>query len=305
MTILVTGSNGLVGSALREVPLSDVYFSTREDGDLTDFDSTLDLFERVQPTKVMHLAAMVGGIGGNLMHSGDFFRGNILINTNVLEAARLAGVKQLVSFMSTCVFPNDATFPLTVDQLHAGPPHPSNFGYAYAKRMLDVQSRAYRAQWNLNYSLAIPTNIYGPHDNWNLTEGHVVPALIHKVYLAHLNGTPLTVWGTGSPLREFVHSSDIARLAVWMLESYEEEKPLILTSGLEVSIKNLVELVVQEMEFEGQVIFDEKMPDGQYRKPSDRSSLNSLLPNFEFKSLQEGIQETVTWFKNNYPNLRK
>ena len=207
--------------------------------------------------------------------------------------------------MSTCVFPNDATFPLTVDQLHAGPPHPSNFGYAYAKRMLDVQSRAYRAQWNLNYSLAIPTNIYGPHDNWNLTEGHVVPALIHKVYLAHLNGTPLTVWGTGSPLREFVHSSDIARLAVWMLESYEEEKPLILTSGLEVSIKNLVELVVQEMEFEGQVIFDEKMPDGQYRKPSDRSSLNSLLPNFEFKSLQEGIQETVTWFKNNYPNLRK
>ena len=262
-----------MGCALRGLAEGNTYFATREDGDLTDYEATRALFRRVEPTHVIHLAALVGGIGGNLMHSGDFFRSNILINTNVLDAAREVGVEKLVSYMSTCVFPNDASYPLTVDQLHLGPPHPSNFGYAYAKRMLEVQSRAYRAQWGMNYVVLIPTNIYGPHDNWNLTEGHVVPALIHKCAVAKQSGDPLVVWGSGTPLREFVYSRDVAALSLWAAAEYDSETPLILTSGIEVSIRNLVESVVEAMGFQGEVVFDADKPDGQFRKPSSAEPL--------------------------------
>ena len=136
--ILVTGADGLVGSALRTTLGGDAVFVTRQDADLTDIDATDRLFSEFAPTHVIHLAAVVGGIGGNIMKSGDFFRSNILINTNVLESAQKHGVERLVSFMSTCIFPNEAKYPLSVEDLHNGPPHPSNFGYAYAKRMLDV-----------------------------------------------------------------------------------------------------------------------------------------------------------------------
>ena len=304
MKLMVTGSDGLVGCALRGLAEGNTYFATREDGDLTDYEATRALFRRVEPTHVIHLAALVGGIGGNLMHSGDFFRSNILINTNVLDAAREVGVEKLVSYMSTCVFPNDASYPLTVDQLHLGPPHPSNFGYAYAKRMLEVQSRAYRAQWGMNYVVLIPTNIYGPHDNWNLTEGHVVPALIHKCAVAKQSGDPLVVWGSGTPLREFVYSRDVAALSLWAAAEYDSETPLILTSGIEVSIRNLVESVVEAMGFQGEVVFDADKPDGQFRKPSSAEPLRELLPDFEFTTLRDGMDETVRWFVEHYPNIR-
>ena len=303
--ILVTGGGGLVGNALRSLGSPEHVFVTRENGDLTDFEATLTLFEEVSPTHVIHLAAVVGGIGGNIMSSGDFFRRNILINANVLEAARLVGVERLVSFMSTCVFPDSASYPLTVEQLHQGEPHPSNFGYAYAKRMLEVQSRAYRAQWDLDYVVGIPTNVYGPFDNWSLSEGHVVPALIHKAYLAKAHGEPLVIWGSGRPLREFVFSRDVARLADWMVENYSGADPLILTSGVETSIAELAECVVDAIGFEGEVIFDSAKPEGQFRKPSDSSRLRALWPNFEFTPLQVGLQETVEWFVSHYPEVRR
>ena len=218
--ILVTGADGLVGSALRRINPPGAVFVMRKDADLTNFEATKKLFEKIVPTQVVHLAAQVGGIGGNAMHSGEFFRNNIMINTNVLEAARLIGVKGLISFMSTCVFPDKCEYPLNEKNLHAGPPHSSNFGYAYAKRMLEVQSAAYRREWGCNFIVGIPTNIYGPNDNFNLTEGHVLPALIHKCYLAKQNKTPLSIWGSGEPLREFVYADDIAGLALWALEHY-------------------------------------------------------------------------------------
>jgi GDP-L-fucose synthase len=304
MTTLVTGSNGLLGSALRKTAASDTFFATREDGDLTDFLQTRELIESVKPTRIIHLAALVGGIGGNLIHSGDYFRNNLLINANVIEAARLAKVDRLISFMSTCVFPNEGPYPLNPANLHSGPPHPSNFGYAYAKRMLEVQSRAYREQWGLDYSVAIPTNIYGPHDNWDLTEGHVVPALIHKCFLAKQSNTPLHIWGTGKPLREFIFADDVAKLIIWMLESYWEPTPLILSPGIETSISSLVHTVVEAMGFEGEVIFDITKPDGQFRKPSDTTALKALVSDFEFTPVSKGIESTVAWFLENYPNIR-
>ena len=188
--------------------------------------------------------------------------------------------------------------------LHNGPPHPSNFGYAYAKRMLEVQSSAYRKEWNCNYIVVIPTNIYGQNDNFNLTEGHVVPALIHRTYLAKKSGIDLTVWGSGTPLREFVYSDDIAKLTLWALEHYTEDTPIIFTSGIEVSIRELTELVAKKIGFKGKLIFDTSKPDGQYRKPSDTTKLKSYMPNFLWTPLEEGIERTVDWFLSNYPNVR-
>jgi len=301
---VVTGANGLVGYAIRRINLPNVNYLTREDVDLTDFHSTKDRFSELKPDNVIHLAAQVGGIGGNMIHSGEYFRNNTLININVLEGARLSGSKKLISFMSTCVFPDMCSYPLTEKDLHNGPPHPSNFGYAYAKRMLEVQSSAYRKEWSCNYIVAIPTNIYGQNDNFSLTEGHVVPALIHRTFLAKKNGTDLYVWGSGKPLREFVHADDIARLALWAIERYSEDAPIIFSSGIEVSIRELVEVVVKKMEFKGKLVFDSGKPDGQYRKPSDTSKLKSYLPEFHWTPLEEGIEQTVDWFLSNYPKLR-
>ena len=222
-----------------------------------------------------------------------------------MESARLAGCEKLISFMSTCVFPDKCTYPLNERNLHDGPPHFSNFGYAYAKRMLDVQSTAYRKEWGCNYVVAIPTNIYGPNDNFSLNEGHVVPALIHRMYEAKLAGSALNVWGTGTPLREFVYADDIARLALWALDNYSEETPIIFTSQKEVSIKDLVALIAKKLKFKGDIVFDSNKPDGQYRKPSDGSKLYSYLEDFTWTSLEDGLDKTIQWFVDNYESSKR
>lgn len=302
---LVTGAGGLVGYAIRQLNPKNTVYITRKDGDLTDFDVTKKIFEKIRPNRVIHLAAEIAGIGGNMIHSGEFFRKNILINVNVLETARLVNSEKLISFMSTCVFPDPCTYPLNEKDIHNGPPHPSNFGYAYAKRMLEVQSNAYRKEWGCNFIVAIPTNIYGENDLWNLNEGHVIPSLIHKCYLAKKNNTDLEVWGSGKPLREFVYSKDVAKLILWAMKNYNEDTPIIFSNGEERSIKELLEIIVREMNFKGKVIFDKTKPDGQFRKPSNISRLKRYLPDFKFTPLEQGIRNSVKWFIDNYPNIRK
>jgi GDP-L-fucose synthase len=300
MKTLVTGGYGMVGSAMEsQIKLS------RETCDLTNPKQTEALFKTIRPEGVIHCAGKVGGIGGNSNYKGEYFYDNLMINTNVIESSRRAGVKRLVAFLSTCVFPDNVKYPLTVDQVHQGEPHFSNYPYAYAKRMADVQIRAYREQYGLNYTSIIPSNIYGPNDNFNLDHGHVMPMLIHKLYLAKKNKTDFTVWGSGKPLREFIYSKDIAKIAEWALENYYDFDPLIVSGDEEVSIKDLVGLLVDEFKFKGKVIFDETKPDGQYRKPSDNSKIKELLPDFEYTPLEQGIKETVNWFKENYENARK
>lgn len=307
MKILVTGSNGLVGSAVKRVYNKDVeiFFATREDADLTDLAQAKALFERVKPTHVLHLAAQVGGIGGNMAHPGEYFRNNLLINVNTLEAARLANVSKLLTFLSTCIYPDKAEYPLKEDSLHLGPPHSSNFGYAHAKRMIDVQSRAYRKEWGCNFITVVGTNIYGPNDNFSIENGHVLPSLIHKCFLAKQNNEDFNIWGSGSPLREFVLSDDIAKLALWALENYNEESPIMLTSGVETSIKDVALLVAEKMDFKGNVVFDTTKSDGQLRKPSDPTKIRKYLPDFKFTSVEKGIEKTVSWFNEHYPNIRK
>lgn len=302
---LVTGAGGLVGYAIRQLAPPETVYLTRNDVDLTDFDKIDATMAHVRPSRVIHLAASVGGIGGNMIHSGEYFRSNIMINTNVLESARRSGVRKLISFMSTCVFPDKCVYPLNEKDLHSGPPHPSNFGYAYAKRMLEVQSNAYRKEWSCDYIVAIPTNIYGPNDYWSLDDGHVIPSLIHRCFLAKQNKSDLVVWGSGKPLREFVFADDIAKLAIWALDNYREDSPIIFSSGIEISIRDLVELVAKKMKFEGRLIFDSSKPDGQFRKPSDTSKLRKYLPDFAFTPIEEGIEKSVDWFVAHHPNLRK
>eukprot|EP01050_Picozoa_sp_SAG11_P000667 SAG11_NODE_22_length_25040_cov_4.376729_35_plen_302_part_00 len=298
--VLVTGGYGMVGSAMEsQIKLS------RETCDLTNPKQTEKLFQLIKPDGVIHCAGKVGGIGGNSNYKGEYFYDNLMINTNVIEAARKAGVKNLVAFLSTCVFPDKVKYPLTVDQIQLGEPHSSNYPYAYAKRMADVQIRAYREQYGINYTSIIPSNIYGPNDNFNLDHGHVMPMLIHKLYLAKKNKTDFTVWGSGKPLREFIYSKDIAKIAEWALFNYEGTDPLIISGDEEISIKDLVGLLVDEFKFKGKVSFDKTKPDGQLRKPSDNSKIKELMPDFEYTPFEQGIKETVNWFIENYDEARK
>lgn len=298
--VLITGGGGMVGSAM-ESPLK----LTRDYCDLLNRKQTNRFFSAVKPDGVIHCAGKVGGIGGNSNYKGQYFYENILINTNVIEAARQAGVQNLVSFLSTCVFPDKVKYPLTVDQVHQGDPHDSNYPYAYAKRMADIQIRAYREQYNINYTSIIPSNIYDPNDNFSLEHGHVMPMLIHKLYLAKKNKTDFIVWGSGKPLREFIYSKDIAKIAEWVLFNYKGTDPLIVSGDEEISIKDLVGILVDEFKFKGKVKFDKTKPDGQLRKPSDNSAIKELMPDFEYTPFEKGIKETVSWFIENYESARK
>lgn len=308
--LLVTGANGLVGSQFK----GDVIKITSKHGDLKNpktIDSLLHFYADKElrkehvVDKIIHCAAKVGGVGGNMKYKGEFFYDNIMINTNVIESARKHGIKKLVVFLSTCVFPDNVEYPLTESKIHLGPPHFSNDAYAYAKRMAEVQIRAYREQYGVNYTSVIPTNIYGPNDNFNIENGHVIPSLIHKCYLARENNTDLVIWGSGEPLREFIYSKDVAELALWVLDNYDESEPIILSTSEEISIKYVVKVIVEAMNFKGNVIFDKTKPDGQFRKPSDNSKLMSYLPDYKFTPFDVGIKETVEWFEKNYPNIKQ
>jgi len=299
MKRLVTGGTGLVGSAI----IADV--KVGRNYDLTNPLICDSMFNEHKPTHVIHCAAKVGGLGGNMNYKGEYFHDNIMINTNVIESARKAGVTNLVSFLSTCVFPDNIEYPLTEKKIHLGEPHFSNYPYAYAKRMADIQIRAYREQYGVKYTSVIPCNIYGPNDNFSLEHGHVIPMLMHKLYLAQQRNEDFVVWGSGKPLREFIFSKDVAQLAEWALDNYDESEPIIFSTSNEISIMDLVDLLVKEFEFKGRVIFDTSKPDGQFRKPSDNSKLKSYLPDFGFTSIEEGIRETVYWFKENYDRARK
>ena len=297
--LLVTGGNGLVGSSIT----SDVKIG--KEYDLRNIKETDKMFEHHKPTHVIHCAGKVGGLSANMNYKGEFFYDNIMINTNVIESARKHNVKKLVSFLSTCVFPDNIEYPITEKKIHLGAPHFSNYPYAYAKRMADIQIRAYREQYGLEYVSVIPTNIYGPNDNFSLDTGHVIPMLLHKMYNAQRDNTDFVVWGSGTPLREFIYSKDIAKLSEWALDNYNESEPIIFSNSNEISVKDLVDLLVNEFNFKGKVIFDKTKPDGQFRKPSDNSKLKSYLPNFEFTPIEEGLKETINWFRNNYENTRK
>lgn len=308
--ILVTGGYGLVGSEftnnILRISSKDCDLTSKNQTDkLIDFYTNKNIHGDNVVDKIVHCAAKVGGLGSNMSYKADYFYQNIMMNTNIIEAARANDIKKMVCFLSTCIFPDKVDYPLTEAKIHLGPPHFSNDAYAYAKRMTDVQIRAYKEQYGLNYTSVIPTNIYGPNDNYSLTDGHVIPMLIHKMYLAQRDNTDFVVWGSGKPLREFIYSKDVAKLTEWILDNYNESEPIILSTSEEISIADIVYLIAKEFDFKGRIVFDTNKPDGQFRKPTDNSKLKGYLPNFAFTPIEEGLKETVQHFIKNYENARK
>lgn len=312
--IMVTGGTGLVGKAIEFIangeekkPDEEWHFLSTKDGDLSDRAATEAIFNRIKPTHVIHLAAMVGGLFRNLKYNLDFYRINTLINDNVLNISYKTGVKKVVSCLSTCIFPDKTTYPIDETMVHNGPPHDSNFGYSYSKRMIDVQNRAYNKQHGCQFTSVVPTNVYGPYDNFNLEDGHVLPGLIHKIFMAKKNNTPFTVWGTGSPRRQFIYSRDLARLMIWVLRNYNEIDPIILSVGEEdeVSIKEAAETVVKAMDFQGEVLYDTTKSDGQFKKTASNAKLRKYLPDFKFTPFDQAVKESCDWFVENYATCRK
>jgi GDP-L-fucose synthase len=305
MKILVTGGTGMVGSAFRNIETdNELILVGSSDYDLRDICQVENMFCENKFEAVIHLAAKVGGVKGNSDFVSDFFYENILINTNVLNIAKNKKIKKVVSLLSTCVYPDGISLPLIEDKIHNGEPHESNFGYAYAKRMLDVQSRAIRKQYGLNYVTAVPNNIYGENDNFDLENGHVIPAIIRKIYEAKNSGNTPTFWGSGRPLREFTYSEDIARALINICEEYNETQPVNIGRTGEVSIWTVVRNICKFLEYEGEVFWDKDKPEGQYRKPSDNKKFKEIFPNFKYTNLDIGLEKTCKWFTKTYPNVR-
>jgi len=308
--ILVTGGTGLVGSALQELvkhrcPDYEFIFIGRSQCDLMDADRTMNYFQAQKPQLVIHLAANVGGLFKNMSQPVEMLEDNVRMNSNVLRACHVTGVKKLISCLSTCIFPDKTTYPIDEGMLHEGPPHESNYAYAYSKRLLEIHSRAYRDQYQDNFTCVIPTNIYGPHDNFSLTDGHVIPALIHRCYLAKATSNDFVVAGTGTPLRQFLYAEDLARLILWALENYEEGSSLILSSEEEVSIETVARIIARRFDYEDRLVFDTSRSDGQWKKTANNSKLRSLFPDITFTGIEQGIASTVDWFLDHYEECRK
>jgi GDP-L-fucose synthase len=303
-TVLVTGGTGLVGNGIKNV--SDKYidrfnfiYISSKDFNLSIMEETIKMFEQYHPNYVIHLAACVGGLYKNMNNKVEMLEKNLMINYNVIKCSHDYKVEKLISCLSTCIFPDKVIYPINESMLHEGPPHHSNDAYAYAKRMLEIHCKAYRENFGDNFICVTPTNIYGPHDNFDLENGHVLPALIHKCYLARKDNIDFAIRGSGSPLRQFIYSEDLARLILIILESVENDDNIILSvpESDEVSIKDIGTFIAQSFEYENHMVFDTSFSDGQYKKTVSAEKLLSKINNFEFTSIKDGIEKTVKWFE--------
>lgn len=319
--ILVTGGSGLVGRAIQKIVQEDKredeewIFIGSKDANLSDREQTKELFKKYHPTHVIHLAAMVGGLYHNMSHNLDFLRTNIHINDNVLHTSFEMGVVKVVSCLSTCIFPDKTTYPIDETMVHLGPPHPSNIGYSYAKRLLDIANRAYHEQHGCMFTSVIPCNVFGPYDNFSLQSSHVMPALIRKLHdsiekgksSGSSNKVVFNVLGTGRPLRQFIYSLDLAKLFIWVLREYNSVEPIILAVDKkdEIPISTAAELIAKAFDFQGEIHYDTSQADGQFKKTASNAKLRSYLPDFKFTPFEQAIGETVEWFKHNYETARK
>lgn len=305
MKVMVTGGSGLVGRAICRVipelePGLQVYSLSSKDGDLRSQQACDEIFERIRPEYVIHLAARVGGVLANSENLYDFFYDNIMISGNVIDNCRRHNIKKIVTLLSTCIYPNVIEFPIKSEHLHDGEPHSSNYGYAFAKRMAEVQTRACNQQYGTKYICLIPNNIFGPEDNFHPHDSHVVPGLIRKIWDAKQSGWPPTLWGDGSPARELTYSDDIARVTWWSLFNYFGP-PANFGTDEEITIKEVARQICIEMDYDPEnIIWDTTKPSGQFRKPSEKTLKHPI----KMTPFSEGIHKTVQWFLSNQAHAR-
>ena len=303
---LVTGAAGLLGSEIVSLDKNIVGITSKDCDLIHGANRISEIHHDVGLNAVIHCAARVGGVKANTDFVADFFDENSKMNMNVFEVCKTDNLK-LISVLSTCIYPDEkyVKYPLTEDQLHLGPPHQSNFGYAYAKRMLDVQTRAYRQQHNCSFITVIPNNLYGPNDNYDVDCGHVIPALIRRFHEAKLaEKRSVAIWGSGRPLREFTFVRDAAKIILWLADNYDGEMPINIGNPEQISIKDLALTIAEFVGFDGEVTFDSSKPEGQYKKPSSNQRLLDLGWQGTYTSLCEGLSETITHFQKVYPNVR-
>jgi len=303
--ILVTGGTGLVGSS---IPFG--VKPTRKQMDLLDRYSVLSFIGAYpEVDTIIHAAGLVGGVKGNTDRIFDFLNENLTMACNVMDAvAKNDQIKEATFILSTCVYPKDVRYPVNAQDLHLGEPHPTNYGYAYAKRMLEVGARALRQQYGKKVRCIVPCNLYGPNDNYSLDSGHVIPSLIHKCYLAKRDNTPFHVWGSGNAEREFMYASDIGKVMKAIhLDKIDTSNIMIVSTGEQHTIRSVVELICKHMDFSGEVVYDASKPEGIMKKPtiSDEFVDFSAKAGISLTSLDAGLELSVQDFIRRYPNVRK
>jgi len=299
--LLLTGATGFLGRNTHEA-LKDRYdvrpVSSR-DHDLLDPVAVKKMFREIRPRVVVHLAGLVGGIGANKARPADFCTRNLLMNTLVIHEAAGAGVEKLVAAVGGCSYPADAPHPIRESALWQGYPQAENAPYSTAKRMVCVLAEAYAAQYGLRSAVAIPGNVYGPHDNFSLEAGHVVPAMIRRFHEAVDEGAAtVTCWGSGRPTRDFLFAADLAACMPFLIDQYEGPEPLNIARSETTSIQELAETAAAVTGFTGDILWDTSRPDGQKEKILDTSRMRALgleCPT----SLEEGLQATYRWYLDN------
>ena len=299
--VVVTGGTGFLGKAVGRQLMGNGYnvkSINSKNYDLRSYQETKNLFSGLQPQAIIHLAATVGGIGANKENPGRFIYENLVMGTNLIELSRQHNIQKFIMVGTVCSYPKFTPVPL-------GEPHSSNYPYAYAKRMADIQIRAYREQYGVEYISVIPTNIYGPNDNFDPKSSHVIPALILKFHEAMTtsNGTQdfphkdVEVWGTGKASREFLYVDDCARAIVMALEKHNDPEPINLGTNSEITIEALVNLIASKMGYQGNIIFDHSKPDGQPRRCLDTTKAKDAFGFEATTTFSDGLERTIEWFK--------
>jgi GDP-L-fucose synthase len=308
--VLVFGGTGLIGTALKKIKPKWKYLSSH-DGDLRYYENCEKIFKKYKYSKVIFLAANVGGLYKNLDHNYTMFHDNIRMAMNVIHCCNLYNIKDAIFCLSTCIFP-DSSANIKINELihenniHDGEPHHSNYGYAHSKRLIDVMCNLSNETFNSKFCCIIPTNIYGENDNFDLQDSHVIPALIHRAYIASQAKSHFIVKGTGKALRQFLYVDDVADIIAKLLENPIRPHKIIIAPDEEISIKDLVLLIADEFCIShNNILYDYNKNDGQYKKTCSNELFKSYYSKFQFTELKYGIKHTCDWFKKNYPNIRK
>ena len=301
--VLITGGAGFLGSfvveKLRQRGCKDIFVPRRKDYDLVEMEAVKRIHKDTQPNMVIHLAARVGGIGANQANPGKFFYDNLMMGAQLMEVGRKAGLEKFVTISTICAYPKFTPVPFKEEDLWNGYPEETNAPYGLAKKMLLVQSQAYRQQYGFNSIVLFPVNLYGPRDNFDLQTSHVIPALIRKCLEAKRSDAPnIEVWGDGSPTREFLYVEDAAEGICLAAERYDSSEPVNLGSGMEISIKDLVHAIKRMIGFTGEIIWDTTKPNGQPRRSLDTSRAEKYFGFRAKTSFEEGLRRTIEWYKD-------
>jgi GDP-L-fucose synthase len=300
--VVVTGGAGFLGSyiteKLREKGCKNILVPKIEDYDLVKMENVRRMYDDMRPDIVIHLAAVVGGIGANLEHPGEFFYKNLMMGIQLIEEGRLRGIEKFVAIGTICAYPKFTPVPFKEEDIWNGYPEETNAPYGLAKKMLLVQSQAYRAEYGFNSIFLLPVNLYGPGDNFNPKSSHVIPAIIKKCVDAIESGTDfIECWGTGNASREFIYAADAAEGILLATERYNGSEPVNIGAGFEIRIKDLIEKIAKLTGFEGQIRWDTSKPDGQPRRCLDTSKAKNLF-GFEAKTpFDVGLKNTIEWYK--------